>query len=53
MKSLYLVSVEKIMEVVVGKGEQQFFEERGYSEPIRCKDCRNKKKAQQRTSGFR
>ena len=28
------------------ESEQQFFEEKGYSEPIRCKDCRSKKKAQ-------
>ncbi|MDO8727951.1 MAG: zinc-ribbon domain-containing protein [Candidatus Methanoperedens sp.] len=33
-------------------GEQEFFDERGYSTPIRCKDCRSKKKAQKRTSGF-
>jgi len=30
-------------------GEQEFFEERGYSEPIRCKECRSKKKADKRT----
>ncbi len=34
-------------------GEQEFFEEKGYSEPIRCKDCRIKKKAEKKTSGFR
>ena len=34
------------------ESDQQFFEEKGYSEPIRCKDYRGKKKAQQRTSGF-
>jgi DNA-directed RNA polymerase subunit RPC12/RpoP len=34
-------------------GEQEFFEERGYSTPIRCKDCRNKRKAEKRTSSFR
>lgn len=34
-------------------GEQQFFEEKGYSEPIRCKDCRSKRKAEKRTGGFR
>jgi DNA-directed RNA polymerase subunit RPC12/RpoP len=35
------------------EGEQQFFEEKGYSEPIRCKDCRSKRKSEKRTGGFR
>jgi DNA-directed RNA polymerase subunit RPC12/RpoP len=35
------------------ENEQQFFEDKGYSEPIRCKDCRSKKKTQKRPSGFR
>lgn len=30
---------------VFTEGEQQFFEEKGYTEPIRCKDCRRKRKA--------
>ena len=34
-------------------GEQEFFEERGYSEPIRCKECRSKKKVDKRTGGLR
>ena len=34
-------------------GEQEFFEERGYSEPIRCKECRSKKKSDKRTGSFR
>lgn len=38
---------------VFTEGEQQFFEEKGYSEPIRCKDCRSKRKGEKRTSGFR
>jgi len=37
---------------IFSAGEQEFFEEKGYSEPIRCKDCRNKIK-DKRTSGFR
>ncbi|MBI2843183.1 MAG: zinc-ribbon domain containing protein [Armatimonadetes bacterium] len=28
------------------EGEQQFFSERGFSEPIRCKACRDLRKAQ-------
>ena len=63
---MFLAAVEGIVVVVVEEGdidcnkdfiftegEQQFFEEKGYSEPIRCKDCRNKRKAEKRTSGFR
>jgi len=63
---MFLAAVEGIVVFVVEEGdidcnkdfiftegEQQFFEEKGYSEPIRCKDCRNKRKAEKRTSGFR
>ncbi|MCZ7383655.1 MAG: zinc-ribbon domain containing protein [Candidatus Methanoperedens sp.] len=38
---------------VFTEAEQQFFEEKGYSEPIRCKDCRSKRKADKRTGGFK
>lgn len=34
-------------------GEQEFFEEKGFDEPKRCKDCRDRKKAEKRNSGFR
>ena len=27
------------------EGEQQFYQEKGFQEPKRCKDCRNKAKA--------
>ncbi len=33
------------------EGEQQFYEEKGFSEPIRCKDCRKKRKAEKRKYG--
>ncbi len=33
-------------------GEQQFFEEKGFSEPVRCKDFRNKRKAEKRSGAF-
>ena len=33
--------------------EQQFYEEKGYDAPKRCKDCRSKRKAEKRSSGFR
>jgi DNA-directed RNA polymerase subunit RPC12/RpoP len=38
---------------IFSAGEQEFFEEKGYSEPIRCKDCRGKKKAEKRTGSVR
>lgn len=34
-------------------GEQDFFEEKGFDEPKRCKDCRDRKKAEKNNSGFR
>jgi uncharacterized Zn finger protein len=33
-------------------GEQEFFQERGFSEPIRCKSCRDVRKAQKTDRGF-
>lgn len=27
-------------------GEQKFFEEKGFTKPVRCKECRNKRKAE-------
>ena len=32
-------------------GEQEFFQERGFSEPIRCKTCRDSRKAQKSDRG--
>lgn len=32
-------------------GEQEFFQERGFSEPIRCKTCRDARKAQKSDHG--
>lgn len=33
-------------------GEQTFFQERGFSEPVRCKSCRDAKKSQRSDRGF-
>ena len=33
-------------------GEQEFFAQRGFSEPIRCKSCRDARKAQKSDRGF-
>lgn len=44
-------------EFIFTVGEQEFFEEKGFSEPKRCKACRDKKKAQKQSrnsyGGFR
>lgn len=33
-------------------GEQEFFQTRGFSEPIRCKTCRDIRKSQKSDRGF-
>ena len=33
-------------------GEQEFFQSRGFSEPIRCKACRDVRKSQKGDSSF-
>jgi hypothetical protein len=33
-------------------GEQEFFQSRGFSEPIRCKTCRDARKSQKSDRGF-
>ena len=33
-------------------GEQEFFQTRGFSEPIRCKSCRDIRKSQKSDRGF-
>ncbi|MCL5102929.1 MAG: zinc-ribbon domain-containing protein [Armatimonadetes bacterium] len=33
-------------------GEQEFFQSRGFSEPIRCKPCRDVRKSEKSDSGF-
>lgn len=33
-------------------GEQEFFQSRGFSEPIRCKTCRDIRKNQKADRGF-
>lgn len=48
--------IEKKDEIIVCKncgneftftvGEQKFFEEKGFTKPVRCKECRNKRKAE-------
>ena len=37
---------------VFTEGEQEFFESRGFSDPVRCKSCRDARKAQKADSGF-
>ncbi len=33
-------------EFIFTAGEQEFYAERGFSAPLRCKDCRQKRKQQ-------
>jgi hypothetical protein len=33
-------------------GEQEFFQSRGFTEPIRCKSCREIRKSQKNDGGF-
>ena len=33
-------------------GEQEFYTERGFSEPTRCKACRDKRKMERNSSGY-
>jgi DNA-directed RNA polymerase subunit RPC12/RpoP len=39
-------------EFIFSAGERKFFEEKGYNEPIRCKNCQSKIK-DKRVTGFR
>ena len=50
-KKLYCIDCNKVF--IFTAEERQFFEEKGYSEPIRCKDCRGKRKAGINTSGLK
>ncbi len=50
-KKIYCIDCNK--DFIFTEGEQEFYEEKGYSDPIRCKDCRSKRKAEKRTSDFR
>ena len=37
-------------EFIFTVGEQKFYEEKGFAEPVRCKECRNKRKAEKEQS---
>jgi len=38
------------IEFIFTVGEQKFYEEKGFAEPVRCKECRNKRKAEKEQS---
>ncbi|HHI30477.1 cytochrome C551 [Methanosarcinales archaeon ex4572_44] len=40
-------------EFVFTAGEQEFFEEKGFDDPQRCKECRERRKSERRNRGFR
>jgi len=46
-KSLYIECVDCHIDFEFTVGEQQFYEARDFQPPRRCKDCRNRKKADQ------
>jgi len=48
MKDKKLVCVDCHNEFTLTEGEQKFFVDKGYSEPKRCKPCRDIKKQNQR-----
>ena len=33
-------------------GEQNFYEEKGFVEPVRCKECRNRRKAERESQSI-
>lgn len=33
-------------------GEQNFYEEKGFAEPVRCKECRNRRKAERESQSI-
>lgn len=37
-------------EFIFTAGEQDFYESKGFSEPVRCQECRNKRKQEKRNS---
>ena len=39
-------------EFVFTAGEQAFYQERGFSEPQRCNNCRQKRKQERQSSGY-
>jgi len=53
MEDKTLVCVDCGQEFVFTAGEQEFFAEKGFVEPKRCKMCRDKKKADRRSRGYR
>jgi hypothetical protein len=53
MEDKTLVCVDCGEEFVFTVGEQEFFAEKGFAEPKRCKTCRDKKKAERRSRSYR
>jgi len=53
MEDKTLTCIDCGEDFIFNVGEQEFFEEKGFSEPKRCKDCREKRKAEKRNRGFR
>jgi hypothetical protein len=53
MEDITLMCSDCEEDFIFTAGEQEFFEEKGFDEPKRCKDCRDRRKAEKRNSGVR
>ena len=46
MQDIKIVCKDCGKEFIFTAGEQEFYKEKGFSNPVRCKDCREKRKAE-------
>lgn len=46
MQDIKIVCKDCGKEFTFTVGEQEFYKEKGFSNPVRCKDCRKKRKAE-------
>jgi uncharacterized membrane protein YgcG len=51
MEDKTLTCADCSQQFIFSAGEQQFYQERGMSEPKRCKDCRQARKANRDSGG--
>lgn len=46
MQDIKIVCKDCGKEFIFTAGEQEFYKEKGFSNPVRCKDCREKRKTE-------
>lgn len=46
MQDIKIICKDCGKEFIFTAGEQEFYKEKGFSNPVRCKDCREKRKAE-------